>query len=158
MRVITNSPQETIGLGKNLGRHLKTGDCLGLVGGLGSGKTTLVKGIACGLGVKEEDVSSPSFVLIKEYAGRIPLYHFDLYRLDEVKEIECLGVEEYLFNDGVCVIEWAEKMKMLLPDYLQVDLLVKGEHKREIRFSAHSKRYEDTLIRYLKQISKSGGR
>jgi len=148
MKITTRSAQETIKLGQRLGRHLKKGDVLGLIGELGSGKTTLVKGIASGLGVKKkEEVSSPSFVLIKEYKGLISLYHFDLYRLDRIKDIGHLGVEEYLFNDGACVIEWAEKMKMLLSDYLQVDLLIKGENKREIKFFAHSKRYESLLAK-----------
>ncbi|MBL7084497.1 MAG: tRNA (adenosine(37)-N6)-threonylcarbamoyltransferase complex ATPase subunit type 1 TsaE [Candidatus Omnitrophica bacterium] len=151
MKIKTDSPQETINLGEQLGRHLKAGDVLGLIGELGSGKTTLVKGIASGLGVKEkEDISSPTFVLIKEYKGNVPLYHFDLYRLDKVNDIRYLGVDEYLFNDGVCVIEWAEKMKMLLPDYLQVDLAIKGKDKREFKFSAHNKYYEDIISRYLK--------
>ncbi len=146
MKIVTNSTEETIKLGKKVGRYLKSGDVLGLIGELGSGKTTLVKGIASGLGVREKDnVSSPSFVLIKEYSGRFPLFHLDLYRLNNLKDIEYLGVEEYLFNDGVCVIEWAEKMKMLLPDYLQVDLAIKGENIREIKFFAHSKRYEALL-------------
>ena len=149
MRVITNSAQETIELGEQLGRHLKVGDVLGLIGELGSGKTTLVKGIAWGLGIKErEGISSPSFVLIKEYTGKIPLFHFDLYRLDKIKDIEYLGVEEYLFDRGVCVIEWAEKMKMLLPDYLQIDLTIKDENKREFKFFAHSKRYK-TLLKQI---------
>lgn len=148
MRIITNSAQETIRLGEELGRHLKMGDVLGLVGELGSGKTTLVKGIASGLGVKKkEDVSSPSFVLIKEYTGKIPLFHLDLYRLDKIEDIEYLGLGEYLFDKGVCAIEWAEKMKTLLPDYLQVDLRVKGESKREFEFYAHSRRYEALLKR-----------
>lgn len=150
MRLITNSAQETIKLGEQLGRHLKVGDVLGLIGELGSGKTTLVKGIAQGIGVKEkEQVASPSFVLIKEYPGRVPLFHFDLYRLNNLEDIEHLGVEEYLFNQGVCVIEWAEKMKMLLPDYLQINLSVKGENKRELKFLAHEKRYEVLLRRWL---------
>ena len=151
MKIITNSEQETIKLGEQLGRHLKKGDVLGLIGELGSGKTTLVKGIASGLGVKEKDnVSSPSFVLIKEYKGRVPLYHFDLYRLDKIKDVGYLGLEEYLFDDGVCVIEWAEKMKMLLPDYLQVDLAVKAENKRELKFLARTKHYENIVSRYIK--------
>jgi tRNA threonylcarbamoyladenosine biosynthesis protein TsaE len=155
MRVITNSAEETIKLGEQLGQHLKAGDVLGLIGELGSGKTTLVKGIASGLGVKaSEGVCSPSFVLIKEYSGKIPLFHFDLYRLDKINDIEYLGVEEYLFDRGVCVIEWAEKMRMLLPDYLQVNLAIKGENKRELKFSAHEKRYE-VLVRKLKKISES---
>ena len=149
--MITNSAEETISLGKQLGRLLAPGDVLGLTGELGSGKTTLVKGIASGLGVKEnEDVCSPSFVLIKEYMGKIPLFHLDLYRLNNLENIERLGLEEYLFDQGVCVIEWAEKMKMLLPDYLQIDLAVKGESKREFKFLAHSKRYENLISRYLK--------
>lgn len=151
MKIVTNSPEETIRLGEQLGRHLKAGDVLGLIGELGSGKTTLVKGIASGLRVKErEGVSSPSFVLIKEYAGKTPLFHFDLYRLDKIKDIEYLGVEEYLFDKGVCVIEWAEKMRMLLPDYLQIDLTIKGENKREFKFFAHDNRYENIIFRYLK--------
>ncbi len=151
MRIVTNSAEETIRLGEQLGRHLKAGDVLGLIGELGSGKTTLVKGIACGLGVRErERVTSPSFVLIKEYSGKIPLFHFDLYRLDRIKDIEYLGVEEYLFDKGACVIEWAEKMQMLLPDYLQINLTVKEQNKREFKFFAHNKRYERSLLRYLK--------
>lgn len=151
MKIITNSAEQTINFGRRLGRHLKSGDVLGLVGELGSGKTTLVKGIASGLGVREEGaVASPSFVLIKEYRGKVPLFHFDLYRLDKIKDIEYLGVEEYLFDDGVCVIEWAEKMKTLLDEYLEVDLAVKGENKREIKFYAHSKRYADFILRYIK--------
>ena len=146
MKIITNSALGTISLGERLGQQLKAGDVIGLIGELGSGKTTLIKGIAFGLGVKQrESVSSPTFVLIKEYTGRLPLFHFDLYRLDKIKDIEYLGVEEYLFDRGVCVIEWAEKMKVLLPDYLQIDLTVKGENKRELKFSAHNKRHEALL-------------
>ena len=151
MKIVTNSAQETIRLGQQLGKHLKVGDVLGLVGELGSGKTTLVKGIASGLEVKQREmVSSPSFVLIKEYSGKIPLFHLDLYRLDNIKDIEYLGVEEYLFDQGVCVIEWAEKMKMLLSDYLQINLVIKGKNIREFRFFAHNKRYERSLLRYFK--------
>lgn len=146
MKIVTTSAEATIRLGQRLGRYLKAGDVLALIGELGSGKTTLVKGIAQGLGVKQkEHICSPSFVLIKEYTGRIPLFHLDLYRLDKVSDIKYLGVEEYLFDDGVCAIEWAEKMRMLLPDYFEINLTVKGEQKREIKFCAHSKRYEALL-------------
>jgi len=145
MKIVTNSTEETIKLGKRLGKYLRPGDVLGLIGDLGSGKTTLTQGIAQGLAVEEDAVSSPSFVLIKEYKGKIPLYHFDLYRLDKIQDIGCLGVQEYLFDDGVCAIEWAEKMKVLLPDYLEVNLAVRGENKREIKFIAHSKRYQAVL-------------
>ncbi|MFC1631728.1 tRNA (adenosine(37)-N6)-threonylcarbamoyltransferase complex ATPase subunit type 1 TsaE [Candidatus Omnitrophota bacterium] len=146
MKIISRSAKQTIKIGEQLGRHLKRGDCLGLIGSLGSGKTTLVKGIACGLKVKEKEaVSSPTFVLIKEYNGKIPLFHFDLYRLDNLQDIEYLGLEEYLYNHGVCVIEWAEKMKMLFPDYLQIDLRVLGENKRELKLTAQNPRYKELL-------------
>jgi tRNA threonylcarbamoyladenosine biosynthesis protein TsaE len=146
VKITTNSTQETVKLGERLARHFKGGDVVGLIGEFGSGKTTLVKGIASGLDVQErEAVVSPSFVLIKEYPGKIPLFHFDLYRMNKIRDIEYLGVEEYLFDQGVCVIEWAEKMKILLPDYLQINLVIKGENRREFRFLAHSKRYKALL-------------
>ena len=150
MKIITKSSQGTIKLGKELGRNLKAGDIVGLTGELGSGKTTLVKGIAAGMGLKrKEEISSPSFVLIKEYSGRIPLFHFDLYRLDKVREIEYLGVEEYLFGPGVCVIEWAEKMGKSLSDFLQINLVIKAKDDREIEFYPHGKRYNN-LIKKLR--------
>ncbi|MBN3039353.1 MAG: tRNA (adenosine(37)-N6)-threonylcarbamoyltransferase complex ATPase subunit type 1 TsaE [Candidatus Omnitrophica bacterium] len=147
MKIITHSAQETVKLGALLGKRLKAGDVIGLVGELGSGKTTLVKGIAYGLGASEkEEISSPSFVLIKEYKARIPVFHFDLYRLGGLKDVEQLGIEEYLFDQGVCLIEWAEKMKVLLPDYLQIRIKIKGENKREFAFSANdNKRYISVL-------------
>ena len=147
-KMITHSAEETIQLGQRLGKLLKPGDILGLVGQLGAGKTTLVKGIARGLGVKDkEEVCSPTFVLVKEYQGRLPLFHLDLYRLDKIRDIEYLGISEYLFDQGVCVIEWAEKMKMLLPDYLQINLDIKGETNRQFKFIAGNKRYRALLKR-----------
>ena len=153
MKVITNSAQETINLGKQLGRYLKAGDILGLIGELGSGKTTLVKGIAQGLGVKDkEDVSSPSFVLIKEYLGRIPLFHLDLYRLDDIVDIERLGVEEYLFDEGVCAIEWAEKMKMLL-DMTPEERANLGRKNREVILRDFTlDKHVEILLRIYKQV------
>ena len=145
MKLITGCAEETIDFGRRLARLLGPGDILGLIGELGSGKTTLIKGIAEGLRVRPEAVSSPTFVLIKEYQGRIPLFHLDLYRLDKIKDIASLGVEEYLFDKGVCVIEWAQKLKMLIPDYLEIDLTVKGEDTRELKLIAHCKRYEAFL-------------
>lgn len=148
MKVVTNSAEETMALGVKLAGYLGAGDILGLTGGLGAGKTTFVKGIARGLGVKEM-VSSPSFVLIKEYAGKPPLYHFDLYRMDKLEDMEYLGMEEYLFEQGICVIEWADKMRMLLPDYLRVQLDIIGENKRQFNFFAQGRHYEDIVRRYF---------
>lgn len=146
MKLVSNSVADTTEIGRALGKALKPGDIIGLVGDLGSGKTTLVKGIAVGLKVSDkEEVTSPTFVLIKEYKGRIPLFHFDLYRLEKIEDISLLGVEEYLFDEGACVIEWAERMKMLLPEYCEIRIKIKGENTREFSFLGHGGRYKELL-------------
>ena len=119
MKVITKSPDETISLGRELGNRLSAGDVIALTGELGTGKTTFTKGIAVGMGVKKIKVRSPSFILINQIlGGRLPLYHFDLYRLNTLREIQGLGYEEYFYGVGVSVIEWAEKIKGILPELL----------------------------------------
>lgn len=138
MKVISNSVEETIALAAKLAGKLKKRDCVALVGDLGSGKTVFTKGIARGLGVKKAQyVNSPTFVIIKEYRGRLPLYHFDLYRLLHPSMFDEMNYEEYFYGDGVTVIEWADKIRELLPKkYIEVRLTVAGENKRkiEIRF------------------------
>lgn len=130
----TNNAEETILAGEKLAKKLKPGDVVALSGKLGSGKTTFTKGIGKGLGVKNpRRINSPTFVLIKEYDGKMPLYHLDLYRLDALKEIENLAIEEYIYGKGVTVIEWAEKMKCILPKrHISVKFKVKGDDKREV--------------------------
>jgi tRNA threonylcarbamoyladenosine biosynthesis protein TsaE len=132
--MITNSAEETMLIGEKLAKTLKPGDMIALSGDLGSGKTTFTKGIGKGLGVKDSKrINSPTFVLIKEYDGKMPLYHLDLYRLDDLKEIENLAIEEYIYGTGVTVIEWADKMKCLLPEkHISVMFKVKGDNKREV--------------------------
>ena len=98
-----------------LGGLLKTGDVVALIGDLGSGKTCLIQGICAGLDV-EDDVTSPTFTLINEYRGRIPVAHVDLYRLEDAESVLDLGYDEYIDGDGVCLIEWADKFPDLLPD------------------------------------------
>ncbi len=112
----TNSVEETVELGKRLARRFDIGDCVALIGDLGAGKTVLVRGIAAGLGLADERlVSSPTYVLVQEYAGRVRLYHVDLYRLTVAEdELFDLGVEEML-DDGVVVIEWADRAENALP-------------------------------------------
>ena len=147
MQIISNSVKETIGIGKALANNLAAGDIVCLFGELGSGKTVLTKGIAFGLGIKNSRINSPSFVLIREYPqGRIPLYHFDLYRLKAQKDILALGYQEYLYDEGVAVIEWADRLKYLLPkEFLKVELSVRGESKRRLEFSARGERYKELL-------------
>lgn len=131
----SRNEEETINLGKKLAGSLKPGGVIALMGELGSGKTTLTKGIALGLGVKSADsVISPSFVLVREYKGKVPLYHFDLYRLNKIEDLEQLGYEEYFYGKGVTIVEWAEKAKSLLPScYLKIELLHKKINERLIK-------------------------
>ena len=113
----TESPEETQALGEKLGETLKRGDVIALIGDLGTGKTCLTQGIARGVGIASgEVVNSPSYILINEYNGIVPIYHIDLYRLENSEEIAELGLSEYVEGDGICIIEWAERMAEALPD------------------------------------------
>ena len=114
VKLNSHSPAQTELLGSYLGEIAQKTDIFLLVGELGAGKTCLVQGIARGLNV-EEYAFSPSFVILREYHGRLPLYHIDLYRLNNIEEIAALGLEEYFYGDGICVIEWADNGLQLLP-------------------------------------------
>ncbi len=131
-------------LGAKLGKKLKRGAFVALTGELGTGKTIFTKGVARGLGVKGyKYVNSPSFVIIKEYKGRIPLYHFDIYRLDSGDDLDSVGYEEYFYGEGVTVVEWADKIKDILPDkIIDVRFFHRGKTKREIRI------YENPRVRH----------
>ena len=124
-------------IGQNLAKQLSKGDVVTLHGDIGSGKTTFTKGIGKGLGVKDSRwINSPTFVLIKEYDAKIPMYHLDLYRLDRLQDIEDIAVEEYIYGDGVAIIEWAEKIKGILPKkHIAVKFIIKGENKRDIKIN-----------------------
>ncbi len=113
-QMMSYSVEATVALGIRLAQLLLPGDVIGLFGELGSGKTRLIQGICRGLQC-QEIVSSPTFVIINEYQGRYPIYHFDLYRIESEQEIFDLGYEEYLYGAGICLIEWAERMPSLLP-------------------------------------------
>jgi tRNA threonylcarbamoyladenosine biosynthesis protein TsaE len=131
-RFVTRSEAETLGLAAEFACMLRPGDVVALVGDLGSGKTVFTKGVAAGLGVCNT-VTSPTFTLIQEYRGRIPLHHMDLYRLRDIREILDIGVDEYFFSDGVCLIEWAEKLGDRLPDHaVIVTICHLDDHTREI--------------------------
>lgn len=133
--MLTNSAKETVALGEKLAKGLSKGDVVALYGDLGSGKTTFTKGIGKGLGAEDAGhINSPTFVLIKEYKARLPIYHIDLYRLDNLQDIEDIAIEEYIYGDGVVVIEWAEKINTLLPKkHIAVKFKIKDGDKREIK-------------------------
>ena len=114
MKTITTGEGETVKKGKELGSALKAGDIVALYGDLGAGKTAFTRGIAAGLGIKAH-VSSPTFTIVNEYPGKIPLFHFDLYRLADEAELFDIGWHDYLERGGVCVIEWSEKAATAMP-------------------------------------------
>jgi tRNA threonylcarbamoyladenosine biosynthesis protein TsaE len=141
LSIITNSPAETEELGVRLGRLAWPGAVFWLVGKLGAGKTCLTRGIARGLGV-DGPVLSPSFVLVRELPGRIPLYHADLYRLDSPAELADLGLEEYIYGKGLTVIEWADKGQGFLPaEHLRIEIEYGEGGIRRFRLMAHGPAY-----------------
>ncbi len=157
MRSLTlnsDSPEQTQLLGSYLGKLAQKADVLLLTGELGTGKTCLVQGIARGLNV-EEYAFSPSFVILRQYHGRLPLYHIDLYRLDSLDEIAGLGLEDYFHGGGVCVVEWAEKGQQLLPPdnlLISVQYVAASSTKRSIRLKPQGQRYNQLL----KQLEEEG--
>lgn len=131
MEFITNSSEETINLGIKIGELLEPGDVIAMSGTLGAGKTTITKGIAQSLNINE-NITSPTFCLISEYDGKLPLYHMDVYRLEGSEDFINLGVEEMLYGNGVCIIEWSEKVKSELPKKsikLNIEPLENGKRK-----------------------------
>ncbi len=140
--VKTSSPEQTWKIGEMLGRKLAPGDTVCLYGDLGAGKTSFSYGIALGLEVKEQYITSPTFTFVNEYQGRVPFYHIDLYRLKGAEELEGIGFEEYVDSDGVTVIEWAERAEDMLPEEcLSVYLTYLTESSREIGFLGEGERY-----------------
>jgi len=121
-RFISYNELATIKWGRKLSQLLEPGDVIGLFGDLGSGKTRTIQGICQGLACGDQ-VSSPTFTIINEYRGRLPIYHFDLYRIESEQEIFDLGYEEYFYDEGICLIEWAERIESLLPvNHLEIHL------------------------------------
>ena len=136
MKHISNSEKDTFEIAKNFAKSLKSGDIIALSGDLGAGKTAFVKGVAFALGCKDI-VSSPTFTLVNEYTGiEYMLYHFDVYRLSNVTAENCDWIDEYLFSDGICIIEWADNLIDILPEnYININITKKpslGKDYREI--------------------------
>ncbi|RKY42192.1 MAG: tRNA (adenosine(37)-N6)-threonylcarbamoyltransferase complex ATPase subunit type 1 TsaE [Candidatus Makaraimicrobium thalassicum] len=140
--ITTHSPEETVEMSSRLAENLLEGDFIALIGDLGTGKTMFVKGLAKGLRIKDYlYVNSPSFVLLKEYHGKKHLYHFDVYRLDPESFCETLDYERYFYGNGITVVEWADKIRDVLPeDYLEVGIFFSEDTERRFEFRARGKR------------------
>jgi tRNA threonylcarbamoyladenosine biosynthesis protein TsaE len=142
--IIVHDLAGTEALGHRLADHLFAGAVVALIGPLGAGKTHLVRAIAVGLGVPNSRVvTSPTFVLIQEYAGRLPIYHFDAYRLRNSGEFVDLGAHEYFEGKGVCLVEWADRVEDMLPQHhLHITLQITGEITRRITLEGRGTRYQ----------------
>ena len=142
LRLHSNSAEATRELGRVIGANAAPGDILLLTGTLGAGKTTLTQGLLWGLN-SDEYARSPTFVLVNEYQAALPVYHMDLYRLDSFDDIEALGLEEYLFGDGLCVIEWADRAKEFFPpDHIDVSISVTSDEERLFTLTGDADRHE----------------
>ncbi len=158
LEVATVSPDETQRLAKKIGQILNEGDIILLSGELGAGKTTFTIGLARGLGVRSP-ATSPTYTIINEYDGRIPVYHLDLYRLESLEEMEVIGYEEYYFGKGVTVVEWGDKIESSMPeDYLGIDLkrLAGDDNSRSFVFKGSSAKI-DGLVKSISKIAKEIG-
>lgn len=161
MLFITKSREETKDIGSRLGSLLQPGDLISITGTLGAGKTAFVQGIATGLGV-DDYVKSPSYTLVNEYSGRFSIYHMDLYRLEEIHDLEDIGYEEYFYGQGVTLLEWGEKAGVFLPSELlrvnievltspcEIELEEMGKGTRRITLQGEGERYS-RIIEELRQ-------
>ena len=168
VEIESGGPGQTRRLGAQLGALLAAGDVVLLSGPLGAGKTALTQGIGQGLGVSAT-INSPTFTLLKEYRGRLPLYHFDLYRIDDPDELYALGFDDYFAGEGVSVIEWAERGQTSAPDapsdapdadpwppsWLRIELRIAGPERRVLRCTASGARGA-TLLAALAQAARDG--
>jgi len=152
--LISYSPEQTQKLGMRIGELSLPGDVFLLVGELGAGKTCLTQGIAWGLGI-EEYALSPSFVIMRELYGRLPLYHIDLYRLDRIEESMELGLDDYFYGQGICVVEWAEKALSILPrEHLLIKISYLSDTGRSFQMEPGGQRYLE-IVAQLGQLSPS---
>ena len=151
----SHSTDETLALGRALGRAAEPGLVVALVGPLGAGKTHFVRGVAEGLETPDARlVSSPTFVLLQEYAGRLPIYHFDTYRLATADQFAALGAEEYFEADGVSLVEWADRILEQLPaDRLEVRIEMSGATERRLRIASRGPRAARVLDEFEQQLA-----
>jgi len=149
----SHTPQETERIGELLGSVLTRGDIIALAGELGTGKTTLVRGVARGMGIEGAEVASPSFTLVNEYEGPLPLYHIDLYRLDDEGDLLAIDYDEYIRGDGVVVIEWADRIpRAVPPEALWITLQYLDAERREIAFQPQGDRSEKIVEELYRRV------
>lgn len=154
LKLFSDSRDQTVEIGRRIGTSLTGGDIVALIGELGSGKTCLTQGMAKGLGVAENvPVVSPTFTLVNEYPGRVPLVHLDVYRLSGPRDLEDMGYEEYFYGGGVVVIEWAEKVREILPEKtIVIRMAFIDENTRELILEGPPEKLEE-----MEKRLKSGG-
>lgn len=153
MEITIRNEAQMAAFGLALGRLLESGDIVGLTGDLGAGKTTLTKSIARGMGI-EDHITSPTFTIVNEYEGRLPLYHFDVYRISDEEELYDIGYEEYFFGKAACVVEWANLIPSLMPEEsLWLDLRLGTEDPEERRigltYETHWQKRVESLLKEL---------
>lgn len=154
-QLISNSELETFEIGRALGQHLESFFVIGLTGTLGSGKTRLSQGVAAGLGIDPETVTSPTFTICVPYTGRLPLLHLDAYRIQTPEEVDELGLDEAVESGSVLLIEWAEKIEDLIPPRdLQILIRQTGERQRTLELSPRSESGQRCVGRLLDRIAK----
>jgi len=148
----SESPEDTLEIARALGAALRPGDVVGLTGDLGAGKTLFCKGVGEALGIPPDRILSPTFTIVTEHAGPVPLTHIDVYRLAGAREADEIGMRELLSGDGVCLVEWAEKITELLPtDCIQVTFTISGVDRREIAVAAQDlPRFDDFRARSIR--------
>ena len=134
LHITSNSVEETINLGKQIGQQLNGGEVFALIGNLGAGKTHMIKGIATGLNIDPSEVNSPTFTLINEYEGRLPLHHIDAYRFDNPSQLEALGFDELCYPPNIVIVEWANIVTDLINDFNPIEITIEhtGETTRNI--------------------------
>jgi tRNA threonylcarbamoyladenosine biosynthesis protein TsaE len=145
LELTTHSPEQTQEFGTRLGKIARSGDVVLLTGKLGAGKTCLTQGIAWGLDIDDYAIS-PSFVLVRELYGRLPLYHLDFYRLENLEEIAELGLDEYFYGQGVSVVEWADRaLSLLPPENLLIEMDYVSDSERRLKLKPSGKRYREMV-------------
>ena len=151
-KILSHNPEETVLIAARFARNLRAGDIVFLKGDLGAGKTTFTKGLAQAFQVKKTEVNSPTFILMNYYEGKLPIYHFDFYRINQELELSTMDLDEYIYGKGISVIEWPERLGEFAPkEFFEVCLDHQSEHQRMIGFSAtgegFKKRLKNMMIR-----------